>query len=375
MNSFSQIATATTNHFIAVSPVFFWIASLFFVLIFFTLMTLLFFYLKEKQKYSLLLKNQTLKNTQSEQLYQILHQLQSTQNDLKGRLGQIFDVQHSSQLNLSKNIDDRLEKMSYRMVESLSKTSEKTGENLSKLHERLALINQAKEQMLNLTDQVSDLKEIFSSHKKRGIFGEVHMQDMIQTYLPPKAYSFQTTLPNKKRVDALIHLADSSESIAIDAKFPLEFYQNLMEAKTEEQQKTYTKLFRNSVHKHILDISKRYLIPGTTLEPALLFLPSEAIYFELYNHHYELIEKGFQKRVLIVSPTTFMATLATMRNNFKKCRFKRKRTFDSKTGFLDSRRYYQARQKNRKPSKAFQPSRTGFKRNQNIIKTNSSQRR
>jgi len=117
------------------------------------------------------------------------------------------------------------------------------------------------------------------------------MQDLIQNYLPPNGYSFQATLYNGKRVDALIHLQADNTPQEVQAK----------------------RDFARDMLVHIKAISEKYLIFGETHDIALMFLPSEAIYAELHAHFPEVIEKGFSAKVMIVSPTTFMATLHTMR--------------------------------------------------------------
>ena len=140
----------------------------------------------------------------------------------------------------------------------------------------------------------------------------MQMQDLLRTYLPPGAYDIQKTLSNGRRVDALIHLPDQEEGLAVDAKFPLESYRAFVKEGDENPQIPAGRSFRDDVARHVRDIPERYLLPGETLEPALMFLPSEAIYVELHTRFTQLVEDSFRKKVVIVSPSTFMASLVTI---------------------------------------------------------------
>ncbi len=101
--------------------------------------------------------------------------------------------------------------------------------------------------------------------------------------------------------------------IAVDAKFPLEGFEALRAAADEQQKNLAAGAFRRDILKHIKDISKRYIVPEETAESALMFLPSEAIYAELHANFPDLIQQSYRARVWIVSPTTLMATLNTVR--------------------------------------------------------------
>jgi DNA recombination protein RmuC len=136
------------------------------------------------------------------------------------------------------------------------------------------------------------------------------------------AYALQATLSNGRRADCLIHLPNPPGPIVIDAKFPLEAYEALRAAKTQWETSEATKAFRTAVRKHVKDIAERYVIEGETADGALMFLPSEAVYAELHANHAEIVREGFAARVWIVSPTTCMATLNTMRAILKDARMR-----------------------------------------------------
>jgi len=242
-----------------------------------------------------------------------LSQMTERQTELQGRLAQMAEDSATRETQLRESLDTRLNTVSERVGKSLSDTQERNSENLKQLHERLALIDRAQKNIETLSGEVSGLQSLLSNKQSRGAFGEKQMQDLISNYLPKNGYSFQHTLSNGKRVDALIHLPGDQGDVAIDSKFPMEAWRRLTEADNTEHEAQAGKDFARDVLKHIKDIADRYLIFGETHDVAMLFLPSEAIYAELHANFPQVIEKGFSQKVMIVSPTTFMATLHTMR--------------------------------------------------------------
>ena len=146
------------------------------------------------------------------------------------------------------------------------------------------------------------------------------MQDLVTTTLPPSAFKFRVTLGNSKRVDCLLTLPNPPGPDAIDSKFPLESFQALQGAKNDTAWHQAERAFRTDVITHVKDIAKKYIIPGETAESALMFLPSEAVYAELHANFRNVVEESFRHRVWIVSPTTLMATLNTVRAVLKDTR-------------------------------------------------------
>jgi len=164
-----------------------------------------------------------------------------------------------------------------------------------------------------LSGDVLSLQDILWNKQTRGAFGEIQLNDIVTKALAPDAYSFQATLSNGKRADCLIHLPNPPGPIVVDAKFPLEAYEAIRAAKTDEQMVVANRAMRTSVRVHIKAISEKYIIEGETADGALMFLPSEAVYAELHANFPDVVREGFDARVWIVSPTTCMATLNTMR--------------------------------------------------------------
>lgn len=235
------------------------------------------------------------------------------QAGLQGRLSQFSEDSAQRDTLFRETLDTRLEKVSERVGKSILDTQERNSQNLKHLHERLALIDRAQKNIETLSGEVSGLQSLLSNKQARGAFGEKQMQDLISNYLPPNSYSFQATLSNGKRVDALIHLPNDQGDVAVDSKFPMEAWRRLTEADNTPDVETAKRSFAADILKHIKAISEKYIIFGETHDIALMFLPSEAVYAELHAHFPHVIEKGFTQKVMIVSPTTFMATLHTMR--------------------------------------------------------------
>lgn len=252
------------------------------------------------------------RSAEARELQTHLSEMRGEQSRLQGRLAQFAEDSERRDANFAEVLDTRLAGVSDRVGKSLELSQTRNSENLSKLHERLGLIDQAQSNIKALAGEVSGLQSILSNKQARGAFGEKQMQDLIRAFLPSRAFSFQHTLSNNTRVDALIHMPDGHGDVAVDSKFPMESWRRMIEAEGSFEATSAQRDFRNDVLKHIKDIARKYLIEGETYELALLFLPSDAIFSELHNTFDEVIDKGFAQRVVIVSPTTFMATLHTM---------------------------------------------------------------
>ena len=210
-------------------------------------------------------------------------------------------------------VGERLDQLSRRVGEGLHQQTERTGENLKQLGERLAVIDRAQQTITDLSQQMVGLQDILSNKQSRGAFGEIQLQDLVAAALPPSAFEFQVTLSNGKRADCLLQLPNPPGSIAIDSKFPLESFQQMRNAEDETVKTQAARAFDAAIRKHVRDISERYIIPGETADSALMFLPSEAVYAELHANFRNVVEESFRRRVWIVSPTTLMATLNTVR--------------------------------------------------------------
>ena len=262
----------------------------------------------------------------NENLKEALRDLSTNQQQIVGSIKVITDTQTTSQAAIIKHVESRLEEIQKSITSSLSGSSVKTAQTLGELQQRLQTIDKAQTKIEKLSGEVLGLQEILSNKQARGVFGEIQLKDIVSKALPSDAYDFQFTLTNGKRADCIIYLPEPQGNIVIDSKFPLEAYNSMISNKNEVDKNRNIQLFQSSIKTHIKDISEKYIIEGETADGAILFLPSEAIYAELHANFSRLVNEGFESRVWIVSPTTLMATLNTMRAILKDERLRRQTT-------------------------------------------------
>lgn len=259
---------------------------------------------------------------QMNQLGQRVQMLSDGQQQLAGGLTHVSEAQVASQTKMLELMEKRLALVTETMNVNLQGSAQRTAKSLGALQERLETIDKAQANIEKLSGNVLSLQDILSNKQTRGAFGEIQLNDIVGKALPRDSYTLQATLSNGKRADCLIHLPNPPGPIAIDSKFPLEAYEALRRADTQWELNEAAKLMRQAVKKHIADISEKYILEGETADGALMFLPSEAVYAELHANFPELVREGFEKRVWIVSPTTCMATLNTMRAILKDARMR-----------------------------------------------------
>ena len=251
-----------------------------------------------------------------------IQKLSEGQERLTGGLQTVSEAQAKAQLSMINMMEERLAKVQLQMNENLSHSSRRTAQSLGDLQQRLSTIDKAQEKITKLSGDVLSLQDILSNKQTRGAFGEIQLTDIVSKALPSDGFELQATLSTGKRADCLIKLPNPPGPIVIDSKFPLEAYEALRNASSETETSSAVRLFRTSVRKHIKDISEKYIIEGETADGAILFLPSEAVYAELHANFSDLVREGFSARVWIVSPTTCMATLNTMRAILKDARMR-----------------------------------------------------
>ena len=225
----------------------------------------------------------------------------------------ITDTLTSSNQQLAKQLAERLELVQTTMGENLSGSAQATAKSLGELSQRLETIDKAQKNITNLSEQVVSLQHVLDDKHARGAFGEVQLNDIVVDALPPSAYSFQKVLSNAKRADCVINLPNPPGPIVIDAKFPLTSYSAMLDTDNDVERASFAKQLGADTKKHIKDIAERYIIPGETSDSALMFIPSEAVYAEIHAHHPDVIELSHRAKVYLVSPTTMMATLTTVR--------------------------------------------------------------
>lgn len=215
---------------------------------------------------------------------------------------------------LVQSVDGRLDTLSGQVNQRLDEGFRKTNETFASVMARLATIDEAQKKIDGLTTNVVSLQELLGDKRARGAFGEVQLEALVQNMLPPDAYAFQAVLPNNTRVNCLLTLPAPTGKVAVDAKFPLENYHRMFDsAAAELDRRAAQQAFRADVKRHVNAIASKYILPGTTSDGAVMFLPAEAVFAELHAWHPEVVAYAQARRVWIVSPTTLMAVLNTAR--------------------------------------------------------------
>ena len=231
---------------------------------------------------------------------------------LNHELNQITELKGAVS-QLSSSIEERLGNFGTSIGNSLTQQTQNTQKSLMEMHERLAIIDRAKENIHSLSTQVNDLQNILSNKQLRGAFGEVQLENIVKDALPQNAYQFQYTLISNTRVDCIVKMPQPPGSICIDSKFPLEDYKKFANSSNEQEKKDNLKSFHNAVQKHIKDIADKYISPGETADSAIMFLPSESIYSEINIRFPRLVNESRNKKVYMAGPDNLMLLLHTVR--------------------------------------------------------------
>ncbi|MCL2591359.1 MAG: DNA recombination protein RmuC [Betaproteobacteria bacterium] len=215
---------------------------------------------------------------------------------------------------LTRSVEGQLQTLTGQVNTRLDEGLRKTNDTFTGVMTRLATIDEAQKKIEALTSSVVNLQEILGDKRARGAFGEVQLEALVRNALPPNAFAFQAMLPNGSRADCLLDLPPPTGKVAIDAKFPLENYNRMFDpALAQADRKAAQTAFRIDVRRHVDAIADKYILPGTTADGAVMFLPAEAVFAELHASHPEIVAHAQERRVWIVSPTTLMAVLNTAR--------------------------------------------------------------
>ena len=241
---------------------------------------------------------------------------------LKERLQSLSELSLHGQTQLSGALQERLDRVSQHLGEHLQAQQRDTAEQLSQLYQRLSVIDSAQANIADLTGRVVSLQDILADKQARGAFGQMRMETIIRDALPAGAFSFQPSLSNGTRPDCIIRLPGTTEPLVIDAKFPLESFERLRTAHEPEARKAAAAQIRQAVGRHIEAIADKYIRPGETQDSALMFVPSESVYAEIYEQFPDLIQKAHKRRVIIVSPNMLMLAVQTMLSIVKDARMR-----------------------------------------------------
>ena len=232
-----------------------------------------------------------------------------------------FKSEFSRNLNkdfndLNDKIEDRLIRINDKVNNRLDENFEKTNKTFMSVLERLSKIDEAQKKIETLSSDIVSLQSILTDKKSRGTFGEVNLNNILSSVFGEnnnKIYELQHKFENGNIADAVLYAPDPLGLVAIDSKFPLENYQNMVNRNISKvEREIYEKKFKSDVKKHIDDIRNKYIIPGVTSNQAFMFLPAEALFAELNAYHQDIIEYAYKNRVWITSPTTLMSMLTVV---------------------------------------------------------------
>ena len=229
-----------------------------------------------------------------------------------------------TQINeLARTVDSKLGESQKQVNESLKFHSSESNKIIRDITQSLTKLDETNKQVISFADQLQSLENILKNPKQRGILGEYYLETVLKNVLPPGSYQMQYEFPDKTIVDAVVFVKD--KIIPIDSKFSLENYNKMAEERDETEKKKLEKVFENDLKNRILETSK-YIQPGNgTTDFAFMFIPHEAIYYDLITNkvgagenNENLIQRAAGKyKVIITSPTSFLAYLQTVLQGLK----------------------------------------------------------
>jgi len=240
----------------------------------------------------------------------------------QGEIGGQFTQTVAAQEALTRTLGERLEALEKRMGENLTDSATKTAASIAGIGERLVVIDEAQKNISALSGQVVSLQQVLSNKQARGAFGQAQMEEIVRDGLPSTLYDFQFTLSNRNRPDCVIRIPGNKALLVIDSKFPLEGFEGLRNAVSDEDKKFALAQVRATMTKHVTDIAEKYLIPGEVQTPAIMFVPSESLYAELHDGFGDVIQKAHRANVIVVSPNILMLAINTIHTVMKDARMR-----------------------------------------------------
>lgn len=248
---------------------------------------------------------------------QLIHDtVQKQMTDVREQISHSFK-QHASSLTshlqlLTEEIRSHLHSLTQQVNNKLTEGFEKTSSTFIDVVKRLTIIDEAQKKITELSSHVVSLQDVLVDKKARGAFGEVQLSTLISNMIPANHYQMQYTLSNQKRADCILFLPEPTGNVVIDAKFPLETYQRLINIEPGSiEKKSLQQQFRQDIQKHIKDIAEKYIIPNETTDGAMMFIPAESIFAEIHANYPDLVATSQRLKVWLVSPSTLMAVLTT----------------------------------------------------------------
>ncbi len=230
-----------------------------------------------------------------------------------------------SQINeLSRTIDHKLGESQKEMTQTMRYQSTETSRIVADITEKITRLDETNKQVVSFADQLKNLQDILKNPKQRGILGEYYLETLLKNVMPPGSYQMQYPFPDGTIVDAAVFVKD--KVIPIDSKFSLENYNRISETNEKTEKDRLEKVFVNDLKIRIQETSKYIQPEEGTMDFAFMFIPHEAIYYDLLVNKIggssdetdNLIQRAASKyKVIIVSPTSFLAYLQTVLQGLK----------------------------------------------------------
>jgi DNA recombination protein RmuC len=247
--------------------------------------------------------------------------MQQQMEQLRGQMGDGLNKNISLLTEQLRAINEQVNQQLHLVNQQLQSSSGQIGQRLdsareviSKVSEKLGELSKTSEQIHEVGKNIATLQEILRPPKLRGGLGEQFLGELLSQILPPEFFTLQYTFSSGERVDAVVKIGE--KLVPIDSKFPLDNFKRVIECKTDEERKTYQKIFYRDVKKHIDDIANKYILPQEgTYDFALLYIPAENVYYETitkdesFGEEKGVLNYALTKRVIPVSPNSFYAYL------------------------------------------------------------------
>ena len=236
------------------------------------------------------------------------------------RNSQTDKKQSESILNLERRLTDLMSQQLKEIRGSVDNTSKEMNDQIRSFTKEATEISENIKQIQNKVSEVSSFQDIFKSPKLRGTWGEAQLEHILAQHFPKELYQSQYLFSSGEAVDFILKLPNG-KVVPIDSKFSTENFQKMVAAATDIEKEFFKKAFLEDIKAQVLSISQKYIIPGEgTTDFALMFIPAEAIYYEIINNiakEIDIIAFAQTKKIIIASPNTIYLTLRTIEHWFK----------------------------------------------------------
>jgi len=222
------------------------------------------------------------------------------------------DKQDEKLLNLERRLTDLMINQLNNVNTSVSTTTKNINDQIQNFTRETVKVQEFLKQTNTKMEDISSFQDLFKTPKLRGEWGEGQLYHLLSEYYPKELYKEQYLFENGERADAVFKLPDN-KILSIDSKFPLDNFKKYMETQNEQDRNNYQKLFISDVKTLIDQIASKYILPSeNTVDYALMYIPAEAIYYEIINHldrDYNIMAYAWSHKIIITSPNTLFLTL------------------------------------------------------------------